>query len=109
MLHILFAWNHKNEILKKEKNLKVNGFLMFLYKNKIVITGGSGRFGKIVKQNAHRFKYNFFFQKKVKYFKNYFDKKYLLNKKPKYLFHLEVYQDPWRFTIKIFPKVLIKI
>ena len=45
----LFAWNHKDEIFEKEKNFKGDGFHMFLYKNRIVITGGSGRFTNFFK------------------------------------------------------------
>tara|TARA_B100001996_G_scaffold97211_1_gene72766 strand:- start:15 stop:743 length:729 start_codon:yes stop_codon:yes gene_type:complete len=63
---------------------------MFLYKNKIVVTGGSGRFGKIIKENAHKFKCNFLFPNKKSF--NILNlksiKKYLSNKKPKYLIHL---------------------
>ena len=32
----LFAWNHKDEILNKEKILKASGFHMFKYKDRIV-------------------------------------------------------------------------
>ena len=37
---------------------------MLLYKNRIIVTGGSGRFGKIIKENEHKFKYNFLFPNK---------------------------------------------
>ena len=33
-----------------------NGYPMFLYKNKIVITGGSGRFGSRLKKIKNKFK-----------------------------------------------------
>ena len=63
---------------------------MFLYKNKIIITGGSGRFGKVFKQNQKKFKFKFLFPKKTEL--NILNlksiKKYLNNKKPKYLIHL---------------------
>ena len=38
---------------------------MFLYKNKIVITGGSGRFGKVFKDISKDHKFFFFFPKKM--------------------------------------------
>lgn len=63
---------------------------MFLYKNRIVVTGGSGRFGQILKKNSHNYKYNFFFPKKNELNINKISsiKKYLKAKKPKYLMHL---------------------
>ena len=57
----LFAWNHKREIFDKEKNLKENGFLMLNYKNKIVFTGGTGRFGKNLKKKKKILNLNFIF------------------------------------------------
>ena len=49
---------------KKKKNLKESGFPMFLYKNKIVVTGGTGRFGTIIKNKSLNFKFAFLFPKK---------------------------------------------
>ena len=60
----LFAWNHKEEIFNKEKILKVNGFRMLTYKNRIVFTGGTGRFAKEFKSKERITKYQFFFQQK---------------------------------------------
>ena len=61
---------------------------MFLYKNKIVITGGSGRFGSKLKKIKNKYKILF----PNKYQLNILDlktiKKYLNKKKPKYLIHL---------------------
>jgi dTDP-4-dehydrorhamnose reductase len=61
---------------------------MFLYKNKIVITGGSGRFGSKLKKIKNKYKILF----PDKYQLNILDlktiKKYLNKKKPKYLIHL---------------------
>ena len=37
---------------------------MFLYKNRIVITGGSGRFGQVLKKESKNYKYIFYFAKK---------------------------------------------
>ena len=63
---------------------------MFLYKNKIVITGGSGRFGKVFKDISKDHEFFFFFPKKNEFniLKPSSIKKYLKNKKPKYLIHL---------------------
>ena len=63
---------------------------MFLYKNRIVITGGSGRFGQVLKKESKNYKYNFYFSKKneLNILKTISIKKYLKSKKPKYLFHL---------------------
>ena len=63
---------------------------MFLYKNRIVITGGSGRFGSIIKENSKNYKFNFFFPKKneLNILKLNTIEKYLLKIKPKYLMHL---------------------
>ena len=63
---------------------------MFLYKNRIVITGGSGRFGQVLKKKSKNYKYNFYFPKKneLNILKTISIKKYLKSKKPKYLFHL---------------------
>ena len=47
--------------LKKKKILKENGFRMFLYKNRVVITGGTGRFGTELKKIKNKF--NLFFPK----------------------------------------------
>ena len=44
-------------MLKWEENL----FLM-LNKNKIIVTGGSGRFGSVLKENVKK---NYFFTKKM--------------------------------------------
>ncbi len=63
---------------------------MLLYKNRIVITGGSGRFGQVFRQNQKKYKFQFLFPNKNKL--NILNlkstKKYLSNKKPKYLIHL---------------------
>ena len=69
---------------------------MFLYKNRIVITGGTGRFGLELKKIKSR--YNLFFPKKnelnilnIKSIKN-----YLKLKKPKYLIHLAGLSRPMK-------------
>ena len=69
---------------------------MFLYKNRIVITGGTGRFGLELKKIKNR--YNLFFPKKnelnilkIKSVQN-----YLKLKKPKYLIHLAGFSRPMK-------------
>ena len=61
---------------------------MFLYKNRIVITGGTGRFGQELKKIKN--KYKLFFPKKneLNILKAKSIKNYLKLKKPKYLIHL---------------------
>jgi len=63
---------------------------MSLYKNRIVITGGNGRFGKIFKKNHLKYKYKFYFPSKneLNILKFSTIKKYLSKIKPKYLIHL---------------------
>ena len=74
----------------------VSGYLMFLYKNKIVITGGTGRFGKELKKIKN--KYNLIFPTKNKLdILNYnISKKYLKSTKPKYLIHLAGLSRPMK-------------
>ena len=69
---------------------------MFLYKNKIVITGGTGRFGKELKKIKN--KYNLIFPAKNKLdILNYnITKKYLKSIKPKYLIHLAGLSRPMK-------------
>ena len=76
--------------LKKKINLKVSGFHMLLYKNKILITGGSGRFGKIFKKDSHKFKYDFLFptSKELDICREQTIERYIVKNKPKYLIHL---------------------
>jgi dTDP-4-dehydrorhamnose reductase len=63
---------------------------MFLYKNRIVVTGGTGRFGEVIKKKSLDFQFLFLFPKKKEL--NILNinsiKKYLKKKKPKYLLHL---------------------
>lgn len=63
---------------------------MYLYKNKIVVTGGSGRFGKIINRDRNKFSKIFLFPKKNQLNILRLDsiKKYLSKIKPKYLLHL---------------------
>jgi dTDP-4-dehydrorhamnose reductase len=63
---------------------------MSSFKKKIVITGGSGRFGQIFKKKAKNFKFLFFFPKKkqLNILQISSIKKYLKRIKPNYLIHL---------------------
>ena len=69
---------------------------MFLYKNKIVITGGNGRFG--LKLKKLKTKYKLFFPKKNELNILNFStiKKFLNLKKPKYLIHLAGLSRPMK-------------
>ena len=64
-----------------------NGYLM-LNKSKIVVTGGSGRFGKVLKYHDSKKKYLFPSKKELNILKINSIKKYLKKIKPKYLIHL---------------------
>ena len=63
---------------------------MSIFKKKIVVSGGSGRFGQIIKKNSKNFNLLFFFPKKkeLNILKINSIKKYLKYKKPKYFLHL---------------------
>lgn len=71
---------------------------MSSFKKKIVITGGSGRFGQIFKKNSKNFEFSFFFPKKNKL--NILQistiKKYLKYLKPNYLIHLAGLSRPMK-------------
>ena len=68
----------------------VNGSRMLNYKNRIVFTGGKGRFAQAFKKIDEKTKYQFYFP--TKYELNILNldtiKKYLKKIKPKYLLHL---------------------
>ena len=53
------------KFLIKKKVLKENGSHMLNYKNRIVFTGGSGRFAKAFKLKEKFTRFNFFFPKKT--------------------------------------------
>ena len=63
---------------------------MSIFKKKIVVSGGSGRFGQIIKKNSKNFNFLFFFPKKkeLNILKINSIRKYLKYKKPKYFLHL---------------------
>ena len=82
----------------------VGGFLMLLYKNRIVITGGTGRFGLELKKINN--KYKLFFPKKSELNILKIDSitKYLKSKKPKYLIHLAGLSRPMEMHEKFLKK-----
>ena len=63
----------------------ISGFLMFLYKNRIVVTGGTGRFGNELMKIKSRYQLFFPKKKELNIFKISSIIKYLRSKKPKYL------------------------
>jgi dTDP-4-dehydrorhamnose reductase len=71
---------------------------MSIFKKKIVITGGSGRFGKIFKKNSKNFNFLFFFPKKNQLNISQIGsiKKYLKHLKPDYLIHLAGLSRPMK-------------
>ena len=69
---------------------------MFLYKNKIVITGGTGRFGKVLKKTKNKYNLIFPAKKKLDILDYNITKKYLKSIKPKYLIHLAGLSRPMK-------------
>jgi len=69
---------------------------MFLYKNKIVITGGSGRFGSELKKIKSKYKLFFPNKKELNILKIKSIIKYLKKKKPYYLLHLAGLSRPMK-------------
>jgi len=69
---------------------------MSLYKNKIVVTGGKGRFASVIKKNVKNFAFSFLFpDKRELNILNFSSiKKYLKKQKPKYLLHLAALSRP---------------
>ncbi len=77
---------------------------MHLHKNRIVVTGGTGRFGVELKKT--KTKYNLFFPSKIKLdiLKINSIYKYLRTKKPKYLIHLAGLSRPMKIHNKFIKK-----
>ena len=69
---------------------------MFLYKNRIVITGGTGRFGLELKKTKTKYKLFFPSKKELNILKIKSINKYLKSKKPKYLIHLAGLSRPMK-------------
>ena len=77
---------------------------MFLYKNKIVITGGSGRFGFELKKTKNRYKLLFPNKHKLNILNLNTIKKYLKLHKPNYLIHLAGLSRPMKIHEKYIDK-----
>jgi dTDP-4-dehydrorhamnose reductase len=69
---------------------------MFLYKNKIVITGGTGRFAQELKKIKNEYDLIFPKKKKLDILNFALTKKYLKSIKPKYLIHLAGLSRPMK-------------
>ena len=82
----------------------VSGFLMLLYRNRIVITGGTGRFAQELKKVKS--KYQLFFPKKneLNILKVNSITSFLKSKKPKYLIHLAGLSRPMEIHEKFIKK-----
>jgi dTDP-4-dehydrorhamnose reductase len=76
------------------------GFLMFLYKNRIVITGGTGRFGKALSKVKTKKNISYPTKKELNILDANSIKKYLTKKKPKYLLHLAGLSRPMKIHEK---------
>ena len=68
--------------------MEVSGFLMLLYKNRIVVTGGTGRFAASLKKVKTKYLVYFPTKSNLNILKENSILKYLKKKKPKYLIHL---------------------
>jgi len=69
---------------------------MFLYKKKIVVTGGSGRFGKVLKKVNSKYKILFPKKKELNILSTRKIKRYLKKHRPKYLLHLAALSRPMK-------------
>ena len=78
----------------------VNGCLMFLYKNRIVVTGGSGRFARELKKIKNKYKILYPNKHKLNILNFNNIKKYLKKNKPKYLIHLAGLSRPMKIHEK---------
>ena len=82
----------------------VSGFLMFHYKNRIVITGGTGRFGSELKKVKNNYKLFFPNKNELNILNENSISKYLKLKKPKYLIHLAGLSRPMELHEKFLKK-----
>ena len=73
---------------------------MLLYKNRIVVTGGTGRFGQELKKIQSKNKLFFPKKQELNILKINSIKKYLKLKKPKYLIHLAGLSRPMKMHKK---------
>jgi dTDP-4-dehydrorhamnose reductase len=69
---------------------------MFLYKNKIVVTGGTGRFGRALRKIKTKKNISFPTKEELNILDVNSIKKYLTKKKPKYLLHLAGLSRPMK-------------
>ena len=92
------------KFLKKKKIIKESGSHMFLYKNRILITGGSGRFGTELQKIKNKYNLLCPSKKKFNILKYESIKKYLKKYKPKYLIHLAGLSRPMEMHEKFIDK-----
>jgi len=81
-----------------------DGSLMFLYKNRIVITGGTGRFGQELKRTKNKYQLFFPSKSQLNILKKNSIRNYLKQKKPKYLIHLAGLSRPMNLHDKLIEK-----
>ncbi len=81
-----------------------DGSLMFLYKNRIVITGGTGRFGQELKKTKNKYQLFFPSKSQLNILKENSIRNYLKQKKPKYLIHLAGLSRPMNLHDKLIEK-----
>ena len=84
--------------------MEVSGFPMLLYKNKIVVTGGSGRFGLELKKIKSNLKFIFPTKTQLNILDFHSIKRYLKKIKPKYLIHLAGLSRPMNIHEKMIDK-----
>jgi len=77
---------------------------MFLYKNKIVVTGGSGRFGAELKKIKNKYSLLYPNKSQLNILSVKSIKKYLKKEKPKYLIHLAGLSRPMEMHEKFIDK-----
>ena len=80
---------------------------MLLYKKKIVVTGGTGRFGKELRKVKSSYKFYFPKKKDLNILNVNSINKYLKKIKPKYLIHLAGLSRPMEMQRNLWIKVLI--
>jgi dTDP-4-dehydrorhamnose reductase len=82
----------------------VSGFHMFLYKNRIVITGGTGRFAQELKKISNKYELYFPNKNKLNILNTKKITQYLKKIKPKYLVHLAGLSRPMNMHDKFIKK-----
>ena len=84
--------------------MEASGFHMSLYKNRIVITGGTGRFGQELKKVSSKYKLYFPKKNKLNILNVNKIRKYLKVVKPKYVIHLAGLSRPMNLHDKFLNK-----